>query len=966
MKRKVICIMMSSIFVLSSVQLQMTFAEEVVSIDFTDESTESLKSEFADENILIENEDLETEGLIELETSDPGLEILSECMEDQKTEITESEELQSGSEFSDEIIEDIEVLQQSLECDIEEEQDIVSDGKYNGFYYDVTDENEITITGYKGKAENSLVIPDTISGYPVTAIGNGAFSYCTNISGQLILPEAIRDIGDSAFQGCSGLTGELVLPNGLETIGNYAFYDCSGFTGNLILPEELEKLGSYAFKGCTGYSDSSQGFSGKLVIPSTVLSIGENVFGDGKDFEVTSNGHVGVNTYFYRVENYSNESLDMTQFMGKWYNLETKTMLLNDNHYLEQGTAVLVPYLMRIGTPDFARVGETRKVKYSFYPEKLDEDCPAFMAFSSSDPSVVQVDSQGFMIAKGVGTALITGTDLTGRISTDKIEVVDNKSVVKKGNLTWYIPEEIGLGYSIANLHSESSGCISIVKATDLPSDSLGKNLVLLSSGTISNPFWGCDYIIGPHACEGDAEIYKTSASFGYASYDTATYPGTLSLQLKIGGPYQNGDWINAQIIGKPYTITVKKPVIETNEPSIASVGEACVLTSELKDTALQNTLVSDYKRGNSFYHSLVYQPSFEIIEGSDLVECSDGDFTHMLKASEKIIFKKAGTVKIRIRYNPVFLCNWCERNAANSYYVPEKTITLKIEEPVTSLETAKLGKVKSSGYNKLSLTWSAVPNATGYIIYRKKGSQWKKIATTSANSYVHVSSREFPIKTGETYVYTVKAYRKTGSSTIYGGYDKTGMKGKTIAEKPVLTSVSSPSYNQVKLKWKKAAGATGYIVYRKNSKNGWEKLATLKGNVTSYTHTSSRKFPVIVGKTYTYTVRSYTSAGKTYGQYDHTGKTIKVSLAAPKWSGIKKNSSGLRLQWKKVEGASGYAVYRYEKGKWKQLTKTKKLYYTDSKTKKGVVYKYAVKAYRTVNKKSVYSDMSKTKSGRR
>ena len=32
--------------------------------------------------------------------------------------------------------------------------------------------------------------------------------------------------------------------------------------------------------------------------------------------------------------------------------------------------------------------------------------------------------------------------------------------------------------------------------------------------------------------------------------------------------------------------------------------------------------------------------------------------------------------------------------------------------------------------------------------------------------------------------MYTVRAYRKSGKSIIYGNYDKNGMKGKTVAEK--------------------------------------------------------------------------------------------------------------------------------------------------------------------------------------
>ena len=57
--------------------------------------------------------------------------------------------------------------------------------------------------------------------------------------------------------------------------------------------------------------------------------------------------------------------------------------------------------------------------------------------------------------------------------------------------------------------------------------------------------------------------------------------------------------------------------------------------------------------------------------------------------------------------------------------------------------------------------------------------------------------------------------------------------------------------------------------------------------------------------------------------------------------------------------------VYRCENGKWELLTRTKRLYYIDSKAQKGITYRYAVKAYSTVDRKNIYSSKSNTKSGR-
>ena len=62
---------------------------------------------------------------------------------------------------------------------------------------------------------------------------------------------------------------------------------------------------------------------------------------------------------------------------------------------------------------------------------------------------------------------------------------------------------------------------------------------------------------------------------------------------------------------------------------------------------------------------------------------------------------------------------------------------------------------------------------------------------------------------------------------------------------------------------------------------------------------------------------------------------------------------AGVKVTWGKVTGAKGYEVYRrtYSKGKWSGWTKIKTISsgstvsYTDKTAKKGVTYKYTVRA---------------------
>ena len=77
------------------------------------------------------------------------------------------------------------------------------------------------------------------------------------------------------------------------------------------------------------------------------------------------------------------------------------------------------------------------------------------------------------------------------------------------------------------------------------------------------------------------------------------------------------------------------------------------------------------------------------------------------------------------------------------------------------------------------------------------------------------------------------------------------------------------------------------------------------------------------------------------------------------------KNLKGKKAQvsWKKVDGASGYTVYRAAgKGSYKAVKTVKSgktVKFTNKSLKKGTTYKYKVKAHRTVKGKKIYGSYS-------
>jgi len=103
-------------------------------------------------------------------------------------------------------------------------------------YITNSDGISITITGYSGPG-GTVVIPNTISNAPVTAVGDYAFENGTNLA-IVTIAAGVTNIGDDAFAGCTSLTAAYFSENapandGTAFLGdtNAIIYYLSGTTG---------------------------------------------------------------------------------------------------------------------------------------------------------------------------------------------------------------------------------------------------------------------------------------------------------------------------------------------------------------------------------------------------------------------------------------------------------------------------------------------------------------------------------------------------------------------------------------------------------------------------------------------------------------------------------------------------------------------------------------------------------------
>ena len=141
------------------------------------------------------------------------------------------------------------------------------------------------------------------------------------------------------------------------------------------------------------------------------------------------------------------------------------------------------------------------------------------------------------------------------------------------------------------------------------------------------------------------------------------------------------------------------------------------------------------------------------------------------------------------------------------------------------------------------------------------------------------------------------------------------------------LSSVKVVDYNKINVKWKKTSGATNYIVYYKKAGSGkWVKVKTLDNTKSSYTHTSSKKYPIVVGQKYQYTVKAYNKKTKKSGNYNTKGLTVTASLKMVTGIEAKIEGTTVKLTWNKVSGADKYAIYSKIKAddKWSKIITVK------------------------------------------
>lgn len=638
-------------------------------------------------------------------------------------------------------------------------------------FYTVTD-GEATIVGGKDFPDGEVVIPGSIGGYPVTAIGKEAFSWNRDIV-NVIIGEGVKTIGDGAFENSTVET--IVLPASLTDVGEHPFQWCSKLK-SITVNEDSETYsndenGVLFNKDKTVLVRYPQGNERTSYgIPDTVRTIHSRAFLDS--YYLTSVIITDSVTAIDEFAFYSCGKLESVVISEGVTTIERDAFML-----CSKLNSVTIPVgVTSIENGAFFMCYDLRDVTIPDTVKSIGNS-----AFSSCDLISITIPSS----VESIGGSAFEGNPLTEVIISEGVKsigpsafewCVDLRSVKIPNSVTeigWY-----AFGYCIEDLGEFEETIIEKIdgftitagecSAAHRYADTYGLNFI--DDGSKKHSFT----TVLKKATFEKAGSKVSTCECGETK--TETYPAVTSATLSTEKYVYNGK-------NRTPKVTVKD-----SEGNVLTKNVDYKLTVASKRSGIGRytvkvTLIGNYEgTKNVFFYILPgvtsevkasAQTSSSVKLSWEAVDGAKGYKIYRYSPSKKA-YVSAGTTEKTYITVPKLLAGTkytfrvvsYGETAAGKPYDSAKYALIKT---ATCTKTPELTKVTSSS-GKARLYWSAVSGETGYTVYysTKKDSGFKKYANYKADS---TNGYAEDLTVGKTYYFKVRTYIKTDSGYVYSSW---------------------------------------------------------------------------------------------------------------------------------------------------------------------------------------------------
>lgn len=767
--------------------------------------------------------------------------------------------------------------------------------KWNTRFAVEVDGGTVKITGYSGDAVD-VVVPDTINGYTVTGLGFGAFTdskYKT-----VTLPNTITNIESGAIgeqvtviAGKGSIAHSYALTNGLTfKTRKYTIYfneDGGSEVSDIQLePGKTAKMptsikDNFVFNGWytdTGYTDE---WTEETVMPE------EDVYLYA-EWRVTSNnlvdgfGYVVLEDGTAEIISYSGTKIVLS--IPATVNGYTVTRIgaysfQNNDTVL---TVTVPTTVTSIGEYAFAN-SSIRTVKGTKNVEVIEEGAFKDAAGLSSivlTSSLTRIENNAF---RGTGLTAFnaqSGLVFIGERAFYDCEYLDtvnlNAQLVSIGKeafvkcprlLTAAVPTMVKKD---AELAFDSSCILNYKGSTNITITSWSVsdgNLVSLTWNTVKD---ATQYVI---ARKTDTVTKMTRFS---------TYYTEKKASVRIGQIGQTAEIVviacddNKKAICTSEPITVYLSELET--PSILEVKQAGANKATMTIAKVSGATGYEIERTYTADGEFQYLKRVTVSQFDNTGLLPGGDYYYRIRG-----YKEVDGEKVYSRYSDTYY-----------FHMPYKYVVAP--ENVAARQIAA---------KKIEVTWNEVEGAEGYIIYRSmKGGDYTLFAETVDPYYINTG-----VVNGRNYSYKICAYFNESGERIMSTLSEEAPITVRSIITPLITGITQFRTSVIKLTWTEVTDASGYMIYRAESKDGsYKKVKTVS------TTTTNDLSSVVEGNTYYYKVCAYKTeddGSQTIGELSPAvSLTVNAVATVEGVTAIQNSADGIKVSWNGFSGIDGYEVW--------------------------------------------------------